>query len=102
LARRIVWSKPAQDDLHQIKDFINVKESLAARKFIRRLANTPKSLPDFPDLGRLVPELEDLGNYREVIVGGYRIIYSYTQAQIDILRVLNSTRDFETWRQSGN
>ena len=95
MARRgIEWSESAQQDLLEIKEFIGFQESLAARKFIKKLAASPKNLLRFPNLGSRVPELDEQEDHRQLVVGGYRLSYRATPDKIEVLRILHHAREF--------
>ena len=50
-----------------------------------RILDATRHLSDFPDSGRVVPEINRV-NIREVIVDGeYRVIYKVSRASCDIL-----------------
>lgn len=83
----------------EIKDFICIDESSAALKFLKKLASSPKPLTTFPNLGSPVPELRDLGDYRQLVVGPYRLIYTATSEHIHVLRILHHAQDF--WKACG-
>jgi len=52
-----------------------------------------EKLIDFPQLGRVVPEINDK-NYREIIKGNYRIIYRVGLNNISILIVHHGKQIF--------
>ncbi|MGE0539147.1 MAG: type II toxin-antitoxin system RelE/ParE family toxin [Dehalococcoidia bacterium] len=58
----------------------------AAAAIVRRIRNEGRRLARYPEIGRIVPEYNDV-SYREVIVVPYRVIYRYFRDQ-DIVRVL--------------
>ena len=52
-----------------------------------RILDATRHLSDFPDSGRVIPEINRV-NIREVIVDGeYRVIYKVSRASCDILSV---------------
>lgn len=61
-----------------------------AEKWINDIFNKAENLGSFQELGRLVPELNRV-NYREIIFGNYRIIYSVTLS-VNILMVCNCSQ----------
>ncbi len=70
----VKWTEPARNDLSEIYDFIARDSPGAAQALVERVLNATEQLASFPESGRIVPELPDLG-YRELIVGSYRVIY---------------------------
>lgn len=94
MARRIIWSKPSVQDLAELHAYIAEDSPLNARNFLRALRKSVESLRDFPQLGRVVPELENLA-VRELLMGDYRIIYRLgPEERIEIARVRHVKRLF--------
>ena len=94
MARRIVWSSPSVQDLAELYAYIGQDSRQHAKKFLRNLRKTVESLRDFPQLGRVVPELENL-SVRELLMGDYRIIYRLgPEERIEIARVRRVKRLF--------
>ncbi len=83
---KIIWSPLALDRLTEISDFISLDKPNAAIDWIDSIFNSVDNLESFPESGRQVPELENK-NYRELIIGNYRVIYKLTESQIQILTV---------------
>ena len=80
MAYKIIWSLQARDDLREIVSFIAADNPVAAESFGLQLMTRTDSLADFPQLGRVVPELGD-ENTREIILRPYRIIYRVLAVQ---------------------
>lgn len=92
MARRIVWSNPSVQDLAELYDYIAEDSPRHAKDFLRELRRTVENLSDFPNLGRMVPELENPA-VRELILGNYRIIYRLgTQDRLEIARIRHVKR----------
>jgi len=72
----LIWTERAVNSLELIYDYIAVDSSEFARFQINRITNAIERLRQFPQSGRLVPELIQ-SPYREVIVNAYRAIYRY-------------------------
>jgi len=53
-------------------------------------------LEDFPELGRVVPDVDD-PDVRELFVYSYRLIYEVTQDCIMILAVIHGKRDISSF-----
>jgi toxin ParE1/3/4 len=85
---KVVWSPLALEKLEATAKFIALDKPSAADKWVNDVFDRTDLLGSQPELGREVPEL--LGsNYREVIFGGYRIIYKI-EIEIKILTLRNS------------
>jgi toxin ParE1/3/4 len=71
---QIEWSQVAFDDVLAIRDYIAADTPFYADQFIDRLMAATEKLADHPQIGRPVPEADDLG-IRELIFHSYRIMY---------------------------
>ncbi|MGM0906171.1 MAG: type II toxin-antitoxin system RelE/ParE family toxin [Pseudomonadota bacterium] len=87
---RIVWSPLALERVEDIAQYIAEDKPSAAVEWVERIFDTVERLSDFPESGRVVPEVGGR-RIREVIFGSYRIIYS-VRDQIDILTVRRSSQ----------
>lgn len=85
---KIVWSPLALERIEEISDYIAYDNPSAAVKWIDSVMWKVESLPDNPEIGRVVPEIE-IQSIRELIFGNYRIIYRYDNKSIHILTVRN-------------
>jgi len=56
------------------------------------------SLEQFPERGRLLPELVGTGitQYRELLVAPWRIIYRMEQQQVFVTAILDGWRDLQS------
>lgn len=83
---KIVWSPFAQERVAGISEYIARDNLSAAEKWVDSIFNAVKRLTDFPESGRIVPEIEKK-EIREIIIGNYRIIYRLSKREIRILTV---------------
>ncbi|MFN0117074.1 MAG: type II toxin-antitoxin system RelE/ParE family toxin [Elusimicrobiota bacterium] len=88
----LLWSNPAIDDLKSIRDHIAQGSQYYASQFIERILETVEKLEEFPELGRAIPEIQDLAA-RELIFQNYRILYRLKRDRIDIAAVIHGRRD---------
>jgi toxin ParE1/3/4 len=92
---RINWTDQAVFDLKEIKYFISKDSKYYAQKTIEKLRFRTQILKEFPESGRIIPEIEN-PNFRELIEGSYRIMYKIVDLhRIDILTVFHTSRDFK-------
>ena len=89
----VKWSVPARNDLKQIHDYIAKDSEYYARNVVQEIATKAETLTEFPNIGRMVPEISDQ-NVRELIVYSYRLIYEISAAGIEILAIIHGRRDF--------
>lgn len=83
---RIIWSPLAVDRASEIADYIAQDKPSAAEKWIDTVFSKVEQLKSFPEIGRIVPEIND-SQFRELIYGNYRIIYRIETKQISILTI---------------
>lgn len=93
MAFQLIWSPSARMDLKDLAVFIAEDSPVAADRFVRGLFQTVERLAEFPESGRIVPELGD-PNIREVIRKPCRIVYRIRRRKhtIEIVRVWHSAR----------
>jgi len=67
------------------------------KKILDRIEQRVQDLKEFPERGRIVPELErqNIMNYRELIEESYRIIYSIELKTVTIHSILDGRRNLE-------
>ena len=88
----VFWSAPAIDDLKAIQDYIAQGSEYYAIEFIQRMLQMVQKLAQFPELGRLVPEIQD-PTARELVFQNYHILYRLKPDRIDIAAVVHGRRD---------
>ena len=84
---KVIWSPLALEKVGDIADYIAIDKESAAKKWINDIFDKAENIGAFPELGRLVPELNN-PSYHEIIFGNYRIIYTL-KTEIKILTVRN-------------
>jgi toxin ParE1/3/4 len=89
----VKWSRPARMDLKQIHDYIAEDSRYYAKKVVQTIVEKTEELMVFPEIGRIVPEIDD-PNIRELFVYSYRLIYEITPNGMEILAVIHGRRDF--------
>ncbi|MCF8316916.1 MAG: type II toxin-antitoxin system RelE/ParE family toxin [Ignavibacteriales bacterium] len=83
---KLFWTKEALIQLQAIEEYIARDNPVAAIEFIDKLISAAETIADYPEKGRIVPELS-LDNIRELIHKNYRIVYLVKKNSIDILTV---------------
>ena len=74
MARQLRWSPEAVEDVEAIAFYIERDSSYYARAVVSRIVSLTDSIPDHPELGRVVPEIQN-PDYRERFIHKYRVIY---------------------------
>ena len=62
----VIWTEAALSDLSEIAEYIALSKEPAAKKLVQEVFRKVERLAQFPESGRILPELEHL-NYREVV-----------------------------------
>jgi addiction module RelE/StbE family toxin len=91
---KIIWSEQSLDDLQAVYDYISRDSSYYASNTIDKLISSADRLSDYPESGRIVPEVAD-PSIREIIASSHRVIYIIGNDTIRILTVIHSRQDFE-------
>ncbi|MGM8229026.1 type II toxin-antitoxin system RelE/ParE family toxin [Cellvibrio sp. ARAG 10.3] len=87
---KIIWSPLALERIEEIALYIAEDKPGAAIDWVEGVFDAVERLADFPESGRIVPEL-GARRIREVVFGAYRIVYS-VKDQIDILTIRRSNQ----------
>jgi plasmid stabilization system protein ParE len=90
---RIVWTLRAVENLEAIRTYIARSSERYAALHVERLFAAVDRLQQFPESGRVVPELQR-PDMREVLVGSYRIVYLVGPGVVHVLTVFHGARLF--------
>ena len=91
MARPIVWSDPAVDDLEAAVTFIAKDSDAYARSLAQLAVDAAESLRKFPNRGHRLPDPK-LARFRELIIGSYRLVYLVERKRVLIVAVLHGHR----------
>lgn len=93
----VEWAQPASKDLENIIDYISQDNVDTAITIFEKIKSKCSTLNQFPDRGRIVPELKAYGilSYRELIISPWRVIYRTSNQKIYVLAVLDSRRSMD-------
>ena len=83
---KLTWSQLAIERTSEIAGYIALDNPAAAEKWVDKIFGLVERLYEFPESGRIVPEIQNK-TFREIISGNYRVIYKYENSQILILTV---------------
>jgi len=70
----VTWTEVALADMKALVLFISRDSRQYAQVFCEKIFSVSDSLCEFPERGRVVPELDNC-EIRELILGHYRMIY---------------------------
>jgi len=88
---KIKWSKDSLEDLKEICRFIALDSPYYANMLNDRIFEMVEHLELFPEMGRHVPESDDL-TVRELLYKNYRIIYQIKEGYLEIITVIHGSR----------
>lgn len=83
---KIIWSPLAVDQVRDIATYIALDKPSVAIEWAETIFNSVKQLIEFPDSGRIVPEIKRK-EIRELVLNNYRVIYKVKQKEILVLVV---------------
>ena len=83
---KLTWSPLAIERVSEIAEYIAQDKPTAAEKWVDKIFNLVERLSEFPESGRVVPEMNNK-MFREIISGNYHVIYKHEKAEILILTV---------------
>ena len=83
---KVAWSYVALGNLIEANKYISSENPEAARNVINDIYDAGNKIKEFPEKGRIVPEIRRK-NVREVFCFEYRIIYRIETRRIFILTV---------------
>lgn len=83
---RIIWSPLAVEQARDIASYIALDKPSAAESWINEIFDCVERLKQFPESGRVVPEIKR-NDMREIVQGSYRVIYKITDKTIHVLVV---------------
>ena len=89
---RIEWSDSARGDLEDLVRYISRDSAFYAQRFGEKVVLATRRLRDFPESGRMIPEVDDQ-TLREIIVQGYRVMYRLEADRVLILAVMHGSHD---------
>lgn len=92
----VIWTEPALQQLDAIADYIALDNPVAAGRLVQEVFDKTERLEDFPQSGRVPPELPD-SVYREVVVPPCRVFYREDEARVLILSVMREERQLRSF-----
>ncbi len=89
----IIWTLTAYKDLQNIVEYISQDSTYYALAFYDDVMDTTQTLNDFPQRGRVVPEMDD-PEMREIFIHRYRLIYQIHNDTIIIQTIIHGARNY--------
>ncbi len=88
---KVLWTKNAKIQLLSVEEFIANDNPSGAIDFTDELINLAETLAEYPEKGRVVPELSH-SNIRELLHKNYRIVYLIKKDRVEILTLFEGHR----------
>ena len=95
MAREVVWTDPAWEDLEAAAEYITRDSEAYAAAFVEEMKAAATSLSEMAERGHIDPEIGD-ASIRELLVRPYRLVYQLTDRQVRILAIIHGAR--RAWR----
>ena len=101
MAKEIIWSESAREDMRDIFNYISHQSLFYADTVIEHIIESAESLTELSERGRVVPELR-IPVIREIFVYQYRLLYKLSPNAIEIIGILHMARDFANYQIEKN
>ena len=95
MAREVVWTDPASEDLEAAAEYIARDSEFYAAALVHEALDAAVSLADFAERGQTVPEFAD-ESIRELLVKPYRLVYKLTEEHVFIVAFIHGAQ--RLWR----
>ena len=95
--RALRWTEHAVAQLASIAEYVSLSSPVYAEHLVDRLAQRLDQACEFPESGRVVPEL-GRAEIRELIEWPYRLVYRVHADAIEVLSVLHGRQELPELR----
>lgn len=95
--KKIVLSEAAYYDIDSMFTYVSQDSKQTAEKLRLRIYEGIKKLPNFPEMGPVIPEEDAPGaqrGYRRIVVNPYIVVYRVLEDRIVIARVLHGRQNW--------
>jgi addiction module RelE/StbE family toxin len=92
VARKVIWTDPAVDDLEAAVEFIARDSRAYASALAQQVCDAGDSLAEFSERGHRLRDRE-LSDFREILVASYRLVYRVEPTRVLIVGVIHGSRD---------
>ncbi|MEX1215000.1 type II toxin-antitoxin system RelE/ParE family toxin [Saccharospirillum sp.] len=92
----VIWTEPALQELDAIAEYIALDNPVAASHLVRAVFDKTERLENFPQSGRIPPELPN-SVYREVVIPPCRIFYREDEKRVLVLYVMREERQLRAF-----
>ena len=99
MALKLEWSEEALEDIESIATYIEKDSPIYAKSVVSKFFEKANILQEFSELGRKVPEFDDI-SIREIFIYSYRLIYQVREKKVLFVAVVHGKRLLENHQQS--
>src|SRR5690554_5736440 len=92
----VIWTEPALQELDAIAEYIALDNPAAASHLVQEVFDKTGRVEDFPQSGRIPPELPD-SLCSEVVIPPCRIFYRTDDKRVLILYVMREERQLRAY-----
>lgn len=93
MAKTVIWAKPAATDLERAVTYIYEDSPAYAKSFYNKVKERSRTLNQFAERGRVVPEHND-SKIREIFIYRYRLIYKIYDEAVIILALIHGAQQY--------
>lgn len=93
---QVIWTEPALQELDAIAEYIALDKPAAASYLVQEVFEKTEHLGDFPQSGRIPPELPN-SVYRELVVPPCRVFYREDGQRVLVLYVMREERQLRAY-----
>jgi plasmid stabilization system protein ParE len=95
--KAVFWTRSANQDLVEISEYLAEESIAAAEAFVSGVDERLTHLAEFPQIGRVVPELDrhNVTRFRELVLPPWRIVYREEKDKIFVVTVFDGRRNIE-------
>ena len=94
MARKVIWTQLAWDDLEDAADYIARDSPHYAAAFVREAREAARSLTTLAERGRIVSEFNDPAIH-QLFVRSHRLIYQVKDTAVYIIGFIHGSRDLQ-------
>jgi plasmid stabilization system protein ParE len=94
MAKTIIWTESAANDLQRIVEYIAIDSENYAVAFYDAAREIADSLSTFSNRGRVVPEINN-PTIREVFIHRYRLMYQVYDSEVIVLAIIHGAMKFK-------
>ena len=101
MVRKLAWSPEAVEDIESIESiasYIERDSPWYAKSTASKIVETAESIPDYPEMRRVVPEVGD-PTIRERFAYSYRVIYRLEPGRVLVVAVVHGNRLLQPFMQ---